>query len=155
MKLFNDPLSSLEHVALTLWVGGMWTTGYLVTPVLFSALTDRMLAGNIAGQLFGVLSLTGLVCGGLLLGAHLYRNRRNGLRDAYLWVLSIMLVIIVIGEFGLTPMMQEIRDQASGVLTPGSDLHRRFGVLHAVSSTLFLVNSLLGLWLVIRRKAVR
>ena len=61
MKLFKDPLSSLEHVVLTLWVGGMWTTGYLVTPVLFSTLQDRMLAGNIAGRLFGVLSVIGLV----------------------------------------------------------------------------------------------
>ena len=67
--------------------------------------------------------------------------------------MRFLLLIIVIGEFGLTPMMQAIRDQAGGVFTPGSDLHRRFGVLHAFSSSLFLVNSLLGLWLVIRQRA--
>jgi hypothetical protein len=153
MNPFKDPLSSLERILLTLWVGGIWAVGYLVTPVLFSSLDDRMLAGSIAGRLFGVMSLTGLLCGGLLLLAHLYRDRRSGLRDAYLWVLSVMLVVTAVGEFGIAPLMQQIKYQANGILMPGSDLHHQFGVLHAVSSTLFLVNSLLGLWLVIRRKA--
>ncbi|MHB8562653.1 MAG: DUF4149 domain-containing protein, partial [Acidiferrobacteraceae bacterium] len=60
---FVDPL---ERVVLTLWVGGMWSVGYLVAPVLFSMLDSKTVAGNIAGRLFSYLGMAGLVCGGFL-----------------------------------------------------------------------------------------
>jgi hypothetical protein len=31
---------ALYDVALTLWVGGLWTIGYLVAPTLFAALSS-------------------------------------------------------------------------------------------------------------------
>ncbi|HEX7634207.1 MAG TPA: DUF4149 domain-containing protein, partial [Noviherbaspirillum sp.] len=36
----------------TLWVGSLWTVGYLVAPTLFATLSDRALAGMIAGSIF-------------------------------------------------------------------------------------------------------
>ena len=56
-----------ERILLTVWVGGMWTVGYVVAPTLFAMLDDRSLAGSIAGRLFTVMSYVGLVSGGLLL----------------------------------------------------------------------------------------
>ena len=38
-----------ERFLLTLWVGGLWIIGYLVTPVLFKTLDNRQLAGELAG----------------------------------------------------------------------------------------------------------
>ncbi len=135
-----------ERIALTLWVGGMWVTGYLVAPMLFSTLEDRALAGMLAGRMFSAMSYVGLVCVGLLLLAHFQKNWLNGWRQWRRWVLLAMLLVIVIGEFVLQPMMAELKAQG---LDEGSAAQQRFGLLHGISSSLFLFNSLAGLALVI------
>lgn len=140
---------SLERLLLTLWVGGMLVVGYVVTPVLFSSLGDRMLAGGVAGRLFSYMSLIGLVCGALLLWVWWLRDGRAVVRDWRLWAVCAMLLIALIGEFGLAPRMQEIKQAAGAALVPGSELYRQFSRLHGLSSVLFLVNSLLGLGLVL------
>jgi uncharacterized membrane protein len=59
---------ALYDVALTLWVGGLWTIGYLVAPSLFSTLSDnRQLAGQLAGRLFELIGWVGLACASYLL----------------------------------------------------------------------------------------
>ena len=126
----------------------MWVVGYLVTPVLFHVLDDRALAGEVAGRLFHVMSGLGLAAGGLLLSMVLFAGGRGGLRSRRSWVLCAMLVIIAVGEWGVTPVLEELRQAAGGALEPGTALHRQFGRWHAVSSSLFLLNSVLGLWLV-------
>jgi hypothetical protein len=152
---FTGLWPSLERLLLTLWVGGMLAVGYVVTPVLFSSLADRMLAGAVAGRLFGFVSLIGLVCGGLLLLGWVLRARRAAVGDWRLWVVCGMLLITLVGEFGLAPRMQELKQAAGAALVPGSDLHRQFSRLHGLSSILFLLNSLMGLGLVAAPPAAR
>ncbi|MEO6697586.1 MAG: hypothetical protein ABIN45_06265, partial [Gammaproteobacteria bacterium] len=54
-----------------------------------------------------------------------------------------------IGEFMLQPMMQALKAATPQGFVPGSAEAARFGMLHGISSTLFLVTSLLGLALVV------
>lgn len=134
-----------SRVLLTLWVGGMWTVGFIVAPTLFAMLADnRMLAGSLAGRLFTTLSYIGLVCGTLLLLAVLVEGGKDWLRQWRVWLLVLMLVIICIGEFVLQPMMAQLRE--AGLQ---GDNATAFARLHGVSSTLFLINSIAGLVLVI------
>lgn len=135
-----------ERIALTLWVGGMWNTGYMVAPMLFSVLEDKTLAGMLAGRMFSAMSYVGLVCVGLLLLIHFLKPADEGWRHWRRWVLLGMLLIILMGEFVLQPMMAELKQQG---LVAGSEAQQRFGLLHGISSTLFLFNSLAGLALVI------
>ncbi len=134
-----------ERILLTFWIGGMWAIGYVVTPTLFDVLDDRALAGTIAGRLFTIMSYAGLFCGALLLAGQLARAGRDWLRSPRVWVLAVMLAVILVGEFVVTPAMVELR--GSG-LAEGSEQAARFARLHGVSATLFLINSLLGLGLV-------
>jgi len=134
-----------ENVLLSLWVGGLWITGYLVVPALFASLDDRMLAGDLAGRVFSLMSWVGLACGGLLLPGTVLRARGRGLKAWRPWVLVAMLGIVAIGLFVLQPQMQALKAQGIG---PGSVQAIEFGRLHGVSSLLFLLNSLLGLLLV-------
>jgi len=135
-----------ERILLTLWVGGMWVVGYLVAPTLFSML-EKSIAGNVAGQLFTLLSYLGLFCGSLLLIGLVSRVGAQVTQHWMFWVLVAMLVIILIGQFVLQPMMAELK--ATGL----TDLNRsEFGKLHGIASVLFLINSLLGLSLVISQK---
>ena len=135
-----------ERLLLTVWIGSQWAIGYLAVPVLFHMLDDRQLAGNVAGQMFFIVYLIGLVAAPLLLlGVWLRSN--NGFREWRVWMLAVMIVLIVIGMFVLQPMMQELK--AQGELVQGTEPARQFGRLHGISSVLYLVTSLLGLVLVL------
>lgn len=134
-----------ERILLTLWVGSMWTAGYIIAPLLFNTL-DREMAGNIAGKVFTVTSYVGLVCGVLLLLAALYQSGNQWLRQWRIWAIISMLALIAVGQFGLQPQMAALKLQG---ITEGSAAAIQFGRLHGIASSLFLVTSLLGLALVI------
>ena len=124
----------------------MWSVGYIVAPTLFAMLEDRALAGAVAGQLFTIMSYLGLVAATVLLSAQLYYAEGVWHRNWRIWVLLTMLLLIVVGEFYLQPLMADLK--SSGI-SKGSDNARRFGQLHGLASILFLINSLLGLGLII------
>lgn len=140
-------LQAAERVLLTLWVGGLWMTGLVVAPVLFRHY-ERMLAGDIAGRLFGTVSLLGMLCGVLLLAFAVARARLRVWRDWRAGVLVAMLIATVIGEFGLAARMRELKELM--VLPPVAPaVLTEFGRLHGIASLLFLANSALGLALVV------
>ncbi len=137
----RDYLAVGEKILLTLWVGSMWFAGYVVAPVLFQSL-DRAAAGMLAGQIFTVSAYIGLVCAVFLILGQLFSARR-GFR---LWILLVMLCVILVGQFVLSPMMQELKQMGIAV---GSEGAAEFGRLHGLSSILYLLNSILGLVLVV------
>lgn len=131
-----------EKILLTIWVGGMWTIGYIVTPVLFQML-DKPGAGNVAVQLFSIISYIGLFSATALIINILAQYGFNT-RHWQLWTLLTMFGVIIITEFVLQPMMLELKDMGlSGANAT------QFGRLHGVASVLFLMNSLAGLALLV------
>ncbi len=134
-----------ERILLTLWVGGLWIIGYLAVPILFASLDDRMLAGQLAGKMFTSLSYIGLFSGGLLLAGAFYRTPKFW-ADWKVRLLLMMLVIVAVGEFGIQPIMAELK---VGGLVEGTEKWASFAKLHGLASSLYLVNSLLGLALIL------
>lgn len=134
-----------ERILLTVWVGGLWAIGYLAAPVLFKVLDDRRMAGELAGHMFKIIAIVGLVCGAVLLVMAIVRHGATWMRAWRVWVLVAMLVLVAVGMFVLQPMIQEVK--ALG-LVEGSEQVRRFGMLHGVSAMLYLATSLCGLALV-------
>ncbi len=134
-------LSAAERILLTVWVGGLWTVGYIVAPALFANLDDRALAGSLAGVMFQIVAYLGLACGAMLLLFNQLRSAARRLNWRAL-VLSGMLVLIVVGEFVLAPMIAGLRAQG---LTEAA----QFARLHGIAATAYLLTSLLGLLLVI------
>ncbi len=140
-------LAAVDRIALTLWVGGLWVIGYLVAPTLFTALPDRALAGEVAGRLFSSMSWVGLGSGTLLLLIRLLPASRAA--RGSLIVIALMLLITLIGQFGLLPAMAELKRLAAGAIQPGHPGYTSFAWLHGISTALFLINSLLALLLVV------
>jgi len=136
--LTSKLLPATERILLTLWVGALWVAGFIVAPLLFSELDDRALAGSLAGSLFTITSYLGLGCGGLLLILNSLTFRAVNWRAIFV---VGMLLLVVIGQFVITPMVVELRDQG---LTDTA----RFGQLHGLASVLFITTSILGLVLV-------
>jgi len=138
---------AIERILLTLWVGGLWVTGLVFAPVLFGNF-ERLLAGDIAGRLFTAISQVGLVCGVTLLALAAWRAKMHVWRDWRAVVLALMLVVLLIGEYGVAARMRELKLLA--LLADDAAAHwTEFGRLHGLASALYLLECLLGLLLVV------
>lgn len=138
---------------LSLWVGSLITIGYIVAPTLFVTLTDRQVAGMVAGALFRVEGTISMVLAvALIMFANLLVKRGLNRYKSIRWYLLAMLVCSVVIAFVLQPMMSNLREEALSLgypvmMSPLADI---FGRLHGVSSALYLIQSLIGLVLLWR-----
>jgi hypothetical protein len=136
-----------------LWVGSLLSAGYLVAPAIFSTMTDRQAAGMVAGSIFRLEAyLSVIVCIGLMVLANLLVNRGLNQFRIIRWLLLAMLLCSLAATLILIPWMNALRDSAlvegmPVMLSPSATL---FGQLHGVSSVLYLLQSILGVYLVWR-----
>lgn len=149
MKRFADGLAAVLLVA---WVGGMWAIGYIAAPTLFAGLSDRQLAGNLAGELFKWMAWVGIVAGGYLLLHRLGRHGFSALKQSDFWIVLAMLLLVAGQQFGIQPVMQALKDQALPQAVMESAFRSRFAAWHGISSIVYLIASLLGLILVWRQR---
>lgn len=154
-------MSNFQRLGLliaTVWVGGLWTVGYLVAPTLFATLADRALAGTIAGSVFRVEAWVSLVCAVSLLlllrrvPAIFPSSVLAGRWSPFRLVFAMALCTLV-GYFGLQPFMATIREAAAGREMAG-DERLYFGLLHGAASLIYLLQSLLGAVLVLKLRCV-
>ena len=142
MKRLPDLLAAWS---LTLWVGGLWAVGYLAAPTLFYSLDDRVLAGMLAGKMFGYIAWVGLACGLWLLVFRIARLGGGALKQGFFWIVLVMLVLSLAQQFGIQPVLQQLKDQAMPKDVMESLFRDRFAAWHGVSSAVYLIQSLLGL----------
>lgn len=140
----------LASLAMTVWIGSLWTIGYLAVPVLFHAQPDRQLAGMLAGQMFSVSGYLGLVCGGYLLLYLAIQSKGTAFKSAQFRIVSVMLLLGLIFQFGFQPAMNALKAQALPLEVMKSAFAAQFGILHGISSIAYLTESLLGAFLVIK-----
>jgi hypothetical protein len=129
-----------ERLIQTVWVGALWTVGYVVAPALFVHLDSRE-AGRIAGELFTIVAVLSVACGALLVLARL-GSGRDPLRRLRVRLVALMVALVAAGEWIVRPLMEAARlpDGAPG---PG------FGLWHGLASLLYLLAILAGVWLVV------
>jgi len=146
----------LAQLAITLWVGGMWAIGYLAAPVLFSALPDKMLAGALAGRMFAWIAYIGMASGVYLVVFRFVRFGGAAFKQGFLWLVVLMLALTLAGHFGVRPLLVALKEQALPLDVMQSVFRDRFATWHGISSVVYLVQSLLGLFLVtLNRSASR
>ncbi|VEB45044.1 Uncharacterised protein [Chromobacterium violaceum] len=134
-------MDGLRAVAKTLWIGGLWVIGLIVAPVLFKSL-DAATAGMVAGG----CSRPSPGRAGVrvfLLVDQVWRNGVAGLKQGAFWLIVGMLVCTLINQFGVAPIIVTLKQQmnhaAEGLFGGG------FATWHAISSLIYLVQSVLGL----------
>ena len=140
---------ALYFIAITLWVGGMWAIGYMAAPVLFASLNDRQLAGVIAGKLFALIGWVGLGSAAYLLIFLISRWGGRFFKSSVFWLVLIMALLVVASQFGIQPLIAQLKADALPREVMESVLRDRFATWHGVSSILYLIQSMLGLWLVV------
>lgn len=139
----------LTLLVAALWVGAMWAVGYLVVPVLFAQLPDRMLAGQIAGRLFEWMDWFSIGAAFCLLSMLYWRMQAGVLRRRVFAVVLAMLVLAALALFWIQPAMAALKVAAAPEDVMNSALRARFVLWHGVSSVLHLIRSLLGVALVL------
>ena len=147
MKYIAHHIASL---AITAWVGGLWAIGYIAVFILFRAQPDKQLAGMLSGQMLVVVSYIGVVCGTYLLLYRLAISGKAAVREWMFWLVVAMLAITLLLQFGIYPLLADIKLQAQSPDVMQSALAPRFKMWHGISSILYLVESLLGAALVIK-----
>lgn len=148
-KFISGMLPAVESLVITLWVGSLWTTGLLVAPVLFTMLDDRTVAGNIAGRLFEITATVAIVSAILVLVLRLVAHWSQMLREPLVWLVITMLIAALIGQFGIHPMVAQLRDQLFLQPVMETELRAQFAMWHAIAEIVYLVQCLLGAALVI------
>lgn len=147
----NNLPQQLSRIAVTLWVGGMWAIGYITAPVLFSSLSDKQLAGNLAGNMFTVMAYVGIACGLYLVIQRLAGFGAAAFKQTFFWAALVMLLLTLAAHFGIQPIMESLKQQAMPKAVMESIFHDRFARWHGISSIVYLIESLLGLVLVFKQ----
>ncbi|MDO8050614.1 DUF4149 domain-containing protein [Janthinobacterium sp. SUN211] len=136
-------LTRVRLLVATLWAGSLWTIGFIVAPTLFGTLSDRVLAGNIAGSMFRAEAWLSIACALVLLALLQWGALELKRRRLLAALVLSMLVCALLSHFGISPLMAELKAQApSGIMDEA--MRSRFGMLHGVSTLIFAVQSLLA-----------
>lgn len=146
MRKFAAPLAWL---LLVLWVGGLWSIGYIAAPTLFAATTDRALAGSLAGRMFTWMAYVGIAASIYIVIYLIIEYGARAMRETVFWVTLTMLMLTLIGHFGIQPILATLRAEAWPAEVMKSMVRNRFAAWHGVASVLYLVQSILGLMLVL------
>jgi Domain of unknown function (DUF4149) len=117
---------ALWFIAITLWVGGLWAIGYIAAPVLFSSLGDRQLAGMVAGKLFSLIGWIGLGSAAYLLLFLLVRQGGQVFKGAVFWLVLSMALLVAASQFGIQPLMAQLKADALPREVMASVLRDRF-----------------------------
>ncbi len=111
------------RVLLVLWAGSLWSLAAWVAPTLFSAQSDRHLAGLLAARLFAVETYLGVctaVFAALLPG-------RGKFKLGY-----AAAALLALNQWGFAPLMAEARVR-------GSAAALSFGAWHGVSAAVYVL----------------
>ena len=147
MNRFWDGLAS---ILLVIWVGSLLILGAIAAPVLFSALEDKQLAGMLAGKMFAVGAWVGIAVGVFLLIYRLAREGAAALKGWFFWLVLMMLLLTLVGHFGVQPILQNLKNQALPLAVMQSVFADRFSQWHGISRILWIIQSVLGVVLVWR-----
>lgn len=140
---------SFYALAVTLWVGGLWAIGFIAAPSLFASLKDRVLAGELAGNLFGLIAWAGFGCAAWLMAYLAVRRGRGALKSVEFWLVLAMLVLGLAGYFGIQPILAQLKAEAWPHSVMESAAKGRFAAWHGFAGGLYVLQCLLGVALVL------
>jgi hypothetical protein len=141
--------AALYSIAVTAWVGSLMAIGFIAAPLLFARIADRGLAGALAGDMFAITAWVGLACGGYLILYLLAVKGWRAFQSGVFWIVLLMLALAAAGHFGVQPILAQLKADALPRQVMESALRDRFATWHGVSSALYLVQTLLGIALLV------
>ncbi|MDO8413150.1 MAG: DUF4149 domain-containing protein, partial [Gallionellaceae bacterium] len=121
-------------------------------PIVFQTLPDKQLAGMLAGKLFTAMANVGMGCALYLLAYYSMQLGKQVFQHKVVWVITAMLFLTLVGQWGIQPIMAELKAQALPAEVMHSVFAEQFKTWHGVASIIYLVQSLLGIMLILQTK---
>jgi hypothetical protein len=145
-------IATLRLLIASLWAGSVWAVSYLAAPSAFAVLGSS-LAGNVVGTMLTRLAWLSIALAPLVAvlvwrSIDLDAKRRRWLY----WLAGGMLACSLAVYLGLQPMMAAIREAAGPAGVRASPQWGSFAALHGVSQVLYLLESVLGAFLVLKSR---
>lgn len=145
--------SHLFAIAIVLWVGSLWAIGLIAAPTLFSVLEDNtQLAGLLAGKMFTLTAYVGMACGFYVLIYRLAAEGTGAFKQWLFWIALAMLALTLVGHFGVQPIIQSLKVEGGAAEVMQSVVANRFARWHGIASILYVIQSFLGLILIIKQR---
>jgi hypothetical protein len=144
---------AFHFLAVTVWAGALWTVGLLVLPTLFDALPDRLVSGPLSARLFLYVSVLGLACALYLVLFRLVRFGGHALRQWFFWVVVLLALLTVAGEFGAQSILASLKGQPVVHDFIAGVLRDRTGAWFGVASVLYLVQCGLAVAMVLLQQS--
>ncbi len=142
-------LRGLSLLIVALWAGALWMTG-LAAFLLFDSLPDRQLAGNLAGKLFTAVSYIGILSACYLLIHCLVNNGKRAIKQSFFWIVLSMLLLALVGHFGIQMILQNLKTQALPLEVMQSTFASQFKIWHAVAGMVYVAECILAIFMVIK-----
>lgn len=143
----------LSILVTTFWVGSLWMTG-ICASILFETIKDRQLAGTVAGHLFTSVSYIGIASALLLLTHQLKSFGFTSIKSQYFWIVMIMLILIILGHFGIQAHLAQLKSNAYPMNVMESQYAKEFASWHGVSGLIYLMECFLGIALVLSNSRI-
>jgi uncharacterized membrane protein YhaH (DUF805 family) len=152
----NRAADALHALAVTVWAGALWAVGLMVVPTLFDALPDHAIAGPLSARLSLYVSVLGLACAAYLLLMRLARFGGHALRQAFFWVVVLLALLTVLGQFGVHSLLAAAKGQPMVHDVIAGVLRDRTSAWYGVASVLYLVECVLaGAMVLLQQSAPR
>ncbi len=103
-------LAKIRLAILGLWLGAMAFFSFVVAPAAFAVLPQQQLAGALVSRTLGVLEITGVIMGALLIVILIFSRERDGRAAFYeLIALALMTVSMLVSHFVVSRRMHGLR----------------------------------------------
>lgn len=144
----------LMLLSLVVWIGGLIFFAFVLAPTVFAVLPTRQLAGNVVNRSLGILHWMAISCGVVFAITSMIDSRvvdgvvaPFALRNL---VIYAMLILTLIGMFGIASRMMVLRQQMGVIddLPHDNPLRVEFNRLHVWSTRIESSVLVLGLALI-------
>ena len=131
------------------WFGAYLLAGYGAAPLLFQSLPKEQ-AGSLAGALFSAVNYIGLFVWAILYLAGLSAQQRSYGQRSKLSsrIVALTWLLLAVSQFVLVPLIRALRGWQTHWLS--NLLGGELAFWHSISSSLYVLVSLLGLFLIMR-----
>lgn len=140
-------LQNFIKILVCLWVGALWWM-MLVAIVLFQKIPTNFLAGLVAGELFKYLTYVGFVVTAIFMVGHFNKEGFSFVKQGIFWIVLVMLAILLVNHFGIHPVLEAMKVKAMPKEVMESIFADRFAAWHGISSVAYLINAILGIFLI-------
>jgi hypothetical protein len=129
-------VQKIRLAILGLWLGAMAFFSFVVAPAAFAVLPQQQLAGALVSRTLGVLEITGVIIGALLIVILIFSRERDGRAAFYeLIALALMTASMLVSHFFVSRRMNELRAGLGeiGLLAANDPARLEFDRLHQYS----------------------